>query len=231
MVEFKEYIGIAKKEVRMSFANNKWLLLIAVIFVIPMVFSYLYPDMVSEYINPIVESFEQQIEDGVVTLTTDSLFINNVSVAFLLYAMSALGAVLGVVVLANNGMLIGFFGTKTSLATYLALVLPHGIFEIPAIIIATAGGFVLLDFAILFIYNLIKPDYSYADIFDPYFTGGEITLKQRFSSGFNKYNHKLKESVILFAVSVVLLIVAAFIEANITMPLALQYSIFPFNLF
>ena len=103
---------------------------------------------------------------------------------------------------------------------YLALTLPHGIFEIPAIIIATTGGFVLLSFILHFLWGLISPDLSYLDIFDPYFSNVKITIKQRFYAAFKKNQNKIKESFILLCISVVLLIIAAFIEANITLPLA-----------
>ena len=167
-----------------------------------------------------MDAFEQQVKDGTVTLTTHSLFTNNVTVAFILYALAALGGVLGAIILANNGLFIGYYGVNFDIWAYLALTLPHGIFEIPAIIIATTGGFVLLSFILHFLWNLISPDLSYMDIFDPYFSNVKITPKQRFQASLKKNQDKLKESLILLCVSVVLLIIAAFIEANVTLPLA-----------
>ena len=49
----------------------------------------------------------------------------------MLYALGALGGVLGALILANNGMFIGYFGADFNIYAYLALTLPHGIFEIP----------------------------------------------------------------------------------------------------
>ena len=100
------------------------------------------------------------------------------------------------------------------------MTVPHGIFEITALLIATTGGFVLLSFVLHFLWNIISPDYSYLDIFDPYFSDVKITLKQRFYAAFKKNQNKLKESFIFLCLAVILLIIAAFIEANITVPLA-----------
>ena len=225
MEGFKYYKDMVKEETKMAFVNNKWFLLASImIFIIPMFIGYFYADQIAGYIQPMVDAFEQKVEDGTVTLTTSSLFINNVEVAIIIYALSALGAVLGVVVLANNGLFIGFYGAEFDLAKYVLLTLPHGIFEIPAIIIATTGGFTIFSFVLYFIYNIIYPDYSYTDIFDPYFSDVKISMGQRITSSFKKHQGKIKESFILLCISVICLIVAAFIEANITIPLAYWLS-------
>ena len=220
-MDIKHYLKIANEETKAAFSNNKWLLLFStLLFVIPLLIGYFYADAIAEYIQPMVDAFQKQVDEGVITLTTHSIFANNVTVAIILYTLSAIGGVLGALILANNGLFIGYFGAGFDIYAYLALTVPHGIFEIPAIIIATTGGFVLLSFVLHFIWNLISPDYSYLDIFDPYFSDVKITLKQRFYAAFKKNQNKLKESFIFLCLAVILLIIAAFIEANITVPLA-----------
>lgn len=232
MIDIKYYLEIAKDETKLAFSNNKMLLFISILlFVIPVIIGYFYANEISEYIQPMVDSFEQQVEEGTISLTTYSIFTNNVSVAFILYALAALGGVLGAVILANNGLFIGYYGVDFDILAYLVLTLPHGILEIPAIIIATTGGFVLLSFILHFIWGLISPDLSYLDIFDPYFSNVKITTKQRFYAAFKKNQNKLKESFIFLCLSVILLFIAAFIEANITLPLASWlFSIFGLSL-
>lgn len=232
MVNIKYCLEIVKDETKLAFSNNKTLLFISILlFVIPLLIGYFYSDTISSYIKPIVDAFEQQVNDGTVNLTTHSLFVNNVTVAIILYALAALGGVLGAIILANNGLFIGYYGVDFNIYVYLALTLPHGIFEIPAIIIATTGGFVLLSFLLHFIWNLISPDYSYLDVFDPHFSNVEITIKERFLQSFKKNQSKLKESFIFLCLSVIFLIIAAFIEANITLPLASWlFSIFGLSL-
>ena len=218
MVDFKHYGNVLKEEIKLAFTNNKYFLLVSVlIFIIPMILGYIYADKIASYIQPMVDTFEKNVEDGTVTLATDSIFINNLTVSVMLYALSALGAVLGIVILANNGMFIGFYGTRVPLDAYIILTLPHGIFEVPSIIIATTAGFTLLSFALHFIYNILSPDYSHAGLTD---SDGKLSVKGRISQSLNKNQHRIKESFILFCISVVLLIIAAFIEANLTLPLA-----------
>ena len=205
-MDIKHYLEIAKEETKAAFSNNKWLLLFStLLFVIPLLFGYFYADSISDYIQPMVDNFQKQVDEGVI--------------------LGALGGVLGALILANNGMFIGYFGADFNIYAYLALTLPHGIFEIPAIIIATTGGFVLLSFVLHFIWNLRSPDYSYLDIFDPYFSDVKITFKQRCYASFKMNQNKIKESFIkesfiFLCLAVILLIIAAFIEANITVPLA-----------
>ena len=149
MVEFKNWVNIIKEEVKLAFSNNKDLLFFSIlVFIIPLVIGYIYADQISSYIQPVVENFEKQVENGTVTLTTHSLFLNNFKVSLILYALSALGGVLGLFVLFNNGLFIGFYGKGYDLLSYIILTLPHGIFELPAIIISTTGGLVLLSFII-----------------------------------------------------------------------------------
>ena len=214
-------MGIAKREIKLAFSNNKKLLLLStLLFVVPLFIGYFCSDAIASYVAPIVNSFEQNIADGTVTLTTQSLFTNNVSVAIIIYTLSALGGILGAVILFNNGLFVGYYGVQLDILVYALLTVPHGIFEIPAIIISATGGFVLLSFVLHFLWNLYSPDYSYLDIFDPYFSNVKISLKQRFVAAFKKNQNKLKESFIFLCLSVVLLIIAAFIEANLTIPIA-----------
>ncbi|MBO7241022.1 MAG: stage II sporulation protein M [Methanobrevibacter sp.] len=220
-MDIKHYLKIAKEETKEAFSNNKWLLLFStLLFVIPLLLGYFYADSISEYIQPMVDNFQKQVDEGTITLTTHSIFSNNVTVAIMLYALGALGGVLGALILANNGMFIGYFGADFNIYAYLALTVPHGIFEIPAIILATTGGFVLLSFVLHFIWDLRSPDYSYLDIFDPYFSDVKITLKERCYAAFKMNQNKLKESFIFLCLAVILLIIAAFIEANLTIPFA-----------
>ena len=208
-MDIKHYLKIAKEETKSAFSNNKWLLLFStLLFVIPLLLGYFYADSISEYIQPMVDNFQKQVDEGVITLTTHSIFTNNVTVAFILYALGALGGVLGALILANNGMFIGYFGADFNIYAYLALTVPHGIFEIPAIIIATTGGFVLLSFVLHFIWDLRSPDYSYLDIFDPYFDNGRKgwvgrPLNKLESKIYNKYK-KIDKKVFLSEIKEIL---------------------------
>ena len=208
MTGFKYYADKVLGEIKSSFANNMFILLFLIlVFIIPLIAAYYYPDSFASVLQPMIQQFEQNIADGTVTLATDSLFVNNFTVALILYAGGALLGIMGITVLAMNGLFLGFFAAQMDLTSYIALTLPHGIFEIPAIIIACAGGLVLLKFAVLFVWNIIRPD-KHDETYNHYM----LSL--------NKHQDKIKESFILLVVSAVLLVIAAFIEANLTIPIA-----------
>jgi len=130
-------------------------------------------------------------------LTTVDLAVNNlVAMAVLLLGAVSLGIVtiLGLVL---NGLVIGaVIGIALQQTTPLAvavLILPHGVLEIPALLIAAAVG---LRFARLTV---------------RYIRGLEEELLTR---------RDLREAGWLVAVSALLIVVAAYIEANVTLELA-----------
>ena len=193
MTGFKYYADKVLGEIKSSFANNMFILLFLIlVFIIPLIAAYYYPDSFASVLQPMIQQFEQNIADGTVTLATDSLFVNNFTVALILYAGGALLGIMGITV---------------------------RIFEIPAIIIACAGGLVLLKFAVLFVWNIIRPD-KHDETYNHYFGDLGLSFKDKFMLSLNKHQDKIKESFILLVVSAVLLVIAAFIEANLTIPIA-----------
>ena len=71
MEDIKYYLEIAKEETKLAFSNNKGLLFLSIIlFVIPMIIGYFYADAISEYISPMVDAFEQQVQEGTITNIT-----------------------------------------------------------------------------------------------------------------------------------------------------------------
>ncbi|RKX50468.1 MAG: stage II sporulation protein M [Thermotogae bacterium] len=120
------------------------------------------------------------------------IFLNNSRVA----VICALGGVLfGIVpagILFFNGFIVGiviqyFNAQGESLAKILLAIIPHGVIEIPAFAVAGLGG---VEW--------------YLEIIS-----GEGSLRERFLSG-------LRKSMKMLALSLVMLLVAAFVEAYIT---------------
>jgi stage II sporulation protein M len=160
---------------------------------------YFFPDFIFNLLNEYVKALlSLHIEK-----TTLSIFSHNLQAALLNY----LGGVVGIIpagVLSFNGFIIGaFFGYLinhsyvTSIGAinardFLIYTLPHGIFEILGLIIAGTAGFRLTTIIIELIKNTINKD----------------------PKNFN--NWKIKDSLSLFMVSIILLLIAASIEANIT---------------
>ena len=127
--------------------------------------------------------------------TTPSIFLNNLKVALILYAGGIFFAIPSVINLTLNGLFLGYFFSKVQVPVgiYALCILPHSIFELPAYFVAFSGGLRITSTIINIIISIIKK-----------------TSVSRHYWGFN-------DSIALFAISVVLLLIAAVIEANISL--------------
>jgi len=134
-------------------------------------------------------------------LTTSAIAVNNlVAMGFLLLGAVSVG-LLTVVGLVLNGVLIGavvgIAVQQLEPAVVAALIVPHGVLEIPALLIASAIG---LRFGRLTV---------------RYIRGLEDELVTR---------RDLREAGWLVAVAVLLIVAAAYIEANLTIEIADQVA-------
>ena len=91
----------------------------------------------------------------------------------------------------NIGGLFSPLGVRTPVA-YLIYTIPHGIFETSGIIVAGAAGFRLTNLVI----NLLTDQKTKNELYNEF-----------------------KDSLILVAIAIILILIAAVIEANITLPL------------
>lgn len=75
------------------------------------------------------------------------ILINNSVKSFFAMILGIFFGIVPVLFLFLNGLIIGFFakfiGEKIGILTFLFLLLPHGIIEIPAVILACTYGFIL----------------------------------------------------------------------------------------
>jgi len=130
-------------------------------------------------------------------LTTVGLAINNLTAMLVMLLGAVSLGLMTVLALVINGLLIGAIVgiavQRIAPVVILALIVPHGVLEIPALLIASAVG---LRFARLTV---------------RYIRGLEEELVTR---------RDLREAGWLVAVSAVLIIVAAYIEANLTIEIA-----------
>ena len=109
---------------------------------------------------------------------------------------------LSIFLLAYNGFFIGYYvAIQNNLFRVLAMLIPHGIFELTSCLLACSSGLVLFNFLFKFFKTYLKED---------------MTLKKSFS--INRY--KLKQAIIIFIISVVLMIIAGFVEVYLTIPIA-----------
>lgn len=214
-----------KAGIKDAFIDNKKIILtVTIIFVASLIIGFLFIDYLKVYMNPVVNIFQQKIQSGQVQLTTSSLYLNNLQSSLLIFIGSFLLGVFGILALIVNALLIGYFGAiyylNGNFSVFLLLLLPHGIFELTSLILASSAGFITLKFLINFIRNLISPDYSYSDIFDPIYNLDKISNVDKIKMSWRKNSKTLKQAIIILIISIILLLIAAFIEANITKQLA-----------
>ena len=177
------------------------------LFVAFTILSYIYPGTFQQLVLPAVQGLNQGVENGTITLETVSLFINNFSVALSLFEGGVFFSIPTIYLLIYNGLVIGFTGSQVPLNYFLSYTLPHGIIELSAIVLAGGAGFRITHAIVIFLSGIkIKcPDKS------KYFTAhAEVAVKM------------MIDAVVLIIFVAILLIIAAYIEANLTIPIG-QY--------
>ena len=157
----------------------------------------------SSFIENFLKNLFKLLRETIVEINTLSIFIKNLQAVFIMY-VGGIIVIVPVIVLSFNGFILGsFFGcvlhgdlnTATTVLTpwhFIAFTMPHGIFELPALIIAGAAGFRISTLVI----GLIKSVIRKKPVSDQYW--------------------KFKDSIALLAIAIVLLFIAAIIEANFT---------------
>jgi len=190
----------------MMIKENKKLIKIATfIFTIGILFG--------NFIDPnnelIIESFEklegiaQEIsENGSIFFTIKTIFINNIKVAIYMIVIGIIFGIYPIIILFFNGLFIGIFINMfveqgQSIGALILGLLPHGIFELSAIILAAAYG--------------MKLGFSLFKIFINKFKGKKmVDYKLRVTNIIN-------ETVVLIFGIAIILFVAAIIESTISM--------------
>ncbi len=198
---------LVKTEVKKAFVENKFAIIAsAIILFISLILGYLLEPYLYSYFNPVVEDLTEKVQTGVIQLTFQDIFLNNIMIVLqmfifgLLFCFSAL-------ILAFNGFFVGYYtATSPNLLQVLLLTIPHGIFEFSSCILACASGFVLFNF----IYRLVKT----------FLKEKEGKFFDRLIYSYDKNFDKLLQAFILLALASVLMIIAGIIEAYITLPLA-----------
>ena len=138
--------------------------------------------------------------------TTLSLFLNNSTLAFLYLYVGGFGfGIISTLELIKIGLLTSFISVEYPIS--ILYVLPHGIFELSAYIIATAAGFKLLKIAVSMIRDFVNIE-------------NDMPVNEQVNKILDVNYLRFRDSVILIVIAMFILFIAAIIEANITVPLA-----------
>lgn len=181
--------------------NEKYFAISALIFFGSMLLGYLH--LFDFLLAPMLQQFKKSVAQGEIQLTTFSLFKNNIQILFSMYVGGILLGLVTAALLFINGAFIGYFGTQGPIGDFLLLTLPHGIFEVISLIIAGGAGFRLASFVYKFIDSLVNETWYGSSL-------GKL------KHVFNEHSDEIRESLMLMAIAIVLLFIAAIIEANFT---------------
>lgn len=194
-------------DVRLAFVENKLAVASAIaIFFISIILGYVLEPYLYSLLNPVVEDLTHKVQTGVIKITFQSIFLNNIKIVFQMFIYGLI-LCFSAVILAFNGFFAGYYIAISDdfLKTFL-LIVPHGIFEFSSCIIACASGFVLFNFLYLFLKTLLRQD--------------NATVKQMLRISFESSHVKLKQALILLIIASILMAIAGFFESYLTLPIA-----------
>jgi len=174
------------------------------IFIIFVVLGYFFAGIFQPIVLPSVEGLNQGVQQGTIKLETMPLFLNNFSVAMNMIMGGLYFSTMTIYLLIFNALVIGYTACITDLGYFLSFTLPHGIIELFAIVLAGASGFRVTHSIFVLITGIRIKDENRKDIFIEHV---EICCKM------------LVDVLIMIIIIAILLIIAAFIEANLTIPI------------
>ena len=197
-----------KNEVKSAFTENKSIVIAsALIFFVSIILGYVFEPSLYAYLNPVVEDLTNKVQSGIIKITFQDIFLNNIMVVLRMFIYGLVFCI-SAVVLAFNGFFVGYYvATVPNIGFALALILPHGIFEFPSCILACASGFVLFKFA----YRMIKT----------FIREKERKFFSRIVYAYSENFKILLHSLIILLVASILMAIAGIVESYITLPLAM----------
>ena len=141
-------------------------------------------------------------KDGNVTAT--ELFIHN--------ELGGIGAYIASILIIYNGVSLGLTGALLShfmpkgWIQYIIYLIPHGIFEFTAMVIQSVAGILLFLFIVDFLKGLIRSEKN--------------GFKEKVIFSYEENNKRFIQSLVLMIFGTILLLIAAPIEAYVSIPLS-----------
>ncbi|RAP53423.1 MAG: hypothetical protein BZ138_00985 [Methanosphaera sp. rholeuAM270] len=190
-------VNIFKKSFLKEYlSRNKNLILLSLIIfilsiIIGAVFSSYFKVMATQLMKRLLESIPMKS----VSENAVNLFKSNLTASMIIILGGLIFSITSVLAIMVNGILIGYVSTLINPVVYLVGVIPHGIFELTALILSLTGAFILTKIEI----RIIQAIFSHS-----------------LHSELENTKILLKDLVFTVLVSFVLLAIAAIIEAAIT---------------
>jgi Uncharacterized membrane protein len=183
--------------------NKKLLILSAGIYFLSLVIGVIMGYFLLNTIGYFLTIVINRLREMTIEINTTSIFLHNLTSIFITYVGGIIGIIPAGMVFENGflyGSFVGYFmhggilnnyGVSNPL-NFIIYTLPHGIFEIPGLIISGTAGFRLASMIISFMGNI----------------GKNTPIKNYW---------KLKDSLALFIIGIILTFIAAIIEANFSL--------------
>lgn len=189
-----------KDEIKEAFIENKRIFLILiVIFTIAFILGDISADEIASVLMPMLK--DAMLKGNVTSIDAFNIMIHNETAALVTLIGSIFFAVYTFLAIFLNGFVVGFMAGYTihstyDLIIYIALIVPHGILEIPAFFCSCTSGILLFTF----IFKVIR----------------DKIHKNTFSEAYQNNKKTLKHVMVLFLIAVILFAIAALIEGFIT---------------
>ncbi len=176
--------------------NRNYILFVIALFVISLIIGYVFRDVFADYVIEAIRNMAKNITNDSSSLSL-GIFINNLRVAFIIILLGFLFSIFSLMILFTNGVLIGFMFTIVPAPLMLIYTLPHGIFEIPQLILTVVCALLVTKLEI----NLIK---------------GVLQRDKTFKGEIRNSSTIIKDIILSITIIVVLLVIAALIEGYVT---------------
>lgn len=204
ITKFKDLLIDSLKE------NKKMILVFYAIFFISFILS---AALVGGHMENVIDDTPDSAggsKDGNVTAT--ELFLHNELGGIEVYIASILFGIPAIIMIIYNGVSLGLTGALLShfmpkgWIQYIIYLIPHGIFEFTAMVIQSVAGILLFLFIVDFLKGLIRSEKN--------------GFKEKVIFSYEENNKRFIQSLVLMIFGTILLLIAAPIEAYVSIPLS-----------
>ena len=204
ITKFKDLLIDSLKE------NKKMILVFYAIFFVSFILS---AALVGGHMENVIDDIPDSAggsKDGNVTAT--ELFLHNELGGIEVYIASILFGIPAIIEIIYNGVSLGLTGALLShfmpkgWIQYIIYLIPHGIFEFTAMVIQSVAGILLFLFIVDFLKGLIRSEKN--------------GFKEKVIFSYEENNKRFIQSLVLMIFGTILLLIAAPIEAYVSIPLS-----------
>lgn len=204
ITKFKDLLIDSLKE------NKKMILVFYAIFFVSFILS---AALVGGHMENVIDDIPDSAggsKDGNVTAT--ELFLHNELGGIEVYIVSILFGIPAIIVIIYNGVSLGLTGALLShfmpkgWIQYIIYLIPHGIFEFTAMVIQSVAGILLFLFIVDFLKGLIRSEKN--------------GFKEKVIFSYEENKKRFIQSLVLMIFGTILLLIAAPIEAYVSIPLS-----------